>query len=410
VQRDQRQGPGSVTTATSPPSPRGRTVGVEEELLLVDGMTGAARCDAAPILTHLEQQHLAGCEQETTVPAQVSLPAGSGSEGEPVPHGGISGEFQQQQLETATPPVRRLDHLHAELRQWRRAAEKAAAFAGARVAALATSPLAVVPQTTDHPRYQAMRQRFGLTAVEQLTCGCHVHVSVDSDAEGVGVLDRIRVWLPTLLAISANSPFWQGADSGFASFRSQAWNRWPSAGPTDIFGSAAAYRGMVEAMVASQVPLDQRMIYFDARLSPRYPTVEVRVADVCLHADDAVLLAGLTRGLVETAAQEWQCDVAPPPVPTALLRLAAWRAGRSALDDELLHPYSSIPQRADSILWALYDHVHPALQEAGDAELVADLLIQLGRRGTGARRQRAVMAQTADLTLVVQDAISQTQL
>ncbi|MHA7180374.1 glutamate-cysteine ligase family protein [Arthrobacter sp. MDB2-24] len=74
-------------------------------------------------------------------------------------------------------------------------------------------------------------QRFGLTAVEQLTCGCHMHVEIESEEEGVAVPDRIRVWLPPLLAITANSPYWNAADSGFASYRFQAWNRWPTAGP-----------------------------------------------------------------------------------------------------------------------------------------------------------------------------------
>ena len=175
---------------------------------------------------------------------------------------------------------------------------------GARVAALATSPLPVMPELTPSPRYRAMNERFGLTTTEQLTCGCHVHVGVADDEEGVAVLDRIRIWLPVLLAISANSPFWQGRDTGYASFRSQAWTRFPTAGATEIFGSAAAYHERAEALVASEVLLDHAMIYFDARLSHKYPTVEIRVADVCLHAEDSVVVAGLARALVETAARE----------------------------------------------------------------------------------------------------------
>ena len=100
------------------------------------------------------------------------------------------------------------------------------------------------------PRYEAMAVRFGLTAHEHLTCGCHVHVSVDSEAEAVGVLDRIRIWIPILLAISANSPFWQGSDTGYESYRSQVVRRWPSSGPTDVFGSVANYRDLVSGMIS----------------------------------------------------------------------------------------------------------------------------------------------------------------
>jgi carboxylate-amine ligase len=376
-----------------------RTVGVEEELLLVDAATGAVLPDATTMLAELSRTAMGADEQDSGTPRLAGPPGGT-----------IEAEFQEQQLETATRPVQQLERLREELRHWRRVADDAAALTGARVAALGTSPLAVVPKTTESARYQAMRRQFGLTAAEQLTCGCHVHVSVHSEAEGVAVLDRIRIWLPTLLALSANSPMWQGVDSGFASFRSQAWNRWPCTGPTDIFGSAAAYHSAVESMIATQVPLDQRMVYFDARLSPRYPTVEVRVADVCLRAEDAVLLAALTRALVATAADEWRHDLVPPPVPTAVLRLGAWRAGRFALDGQLLDPWHGVPGPAWSVVWALYEHVRAALEDAGDDELVRDLLVQVSKRGNGAHRQRAVVARSADVRLVVRDAIQQTQL
>ena len=96
---------------------------------------------------------------------------------------------------------------------------------------------------------------FGLTAAEQLTSGCHVHVSVADDDEGVAVLDRIGPWLSPLLALSANSPFWQGKASGYESFRSQVWSRWPTAGPSREFGSARAYRDAVASLVATGLPV-----------------------------------------------------------------------------------------------------------------------------------------------------------
>lgn len=88
-----------------------------------------------------------------------------------------------------------------------------------------------------------MSERMGLTCAEQLTCGCHVHVAVHDPEEGVAVLDRIRPWLPVLVAVAANSPYRNGADSGYAGFRTQAWSRWPGTGPTDVFRSAVAVTG-----------------------------------------------------------------------------------------------------------------------------------------------------------------------
>ena len=188
-----------------------------------------------------------------------------------------------------------------------------------------------------------MAELFGLTAHEQLTCGCHVHVGISSAEEGVAVLDRAGPWLATLLALSANSPFWQGRDSEYASFRYQVWGRWPSSGPAEPFGTARAYRETIEQMVASGTLIDPGMVYFDARLSERYPTIEIRIADVCLRAEDAVLIAALARALVETEARSWREGKPAPQVRTELLRLAAWRASRSGLDDTLLHPVTGKP-------------------------------------------------------------------
>jgi carboxylate-amine ligase len=211
-----------------------------------------------------------------------------------------------------------------------------------------------------------------------------------------------------LTALTANSPYWKGQDTGYASYRIQAWSRWPSSGPTDVFGSAAAYREVVDQMVATGSLLDVAMVYFDARLSWHYPTVELRVADVCLDVDDAVLMAGLARALVDTAAEQWRAGVPPSDVPTSVLRLAAWRASRSALADRLVHPLDQRPRPAGVVLQALLDHVRPALEANGDLARVGALLDGVLTRGCGAVRQRQVAAATRPLADLVADAVERT--
>ncbi|MFN2496136.1 MAG: glutamate--cysteine ligase [Pseudonocardiaceae bacterium] len=356
-----------------------RRVGVEEELLLVDPDSGVPLAVSSAVL----QQ------------APTEQP------------GELTGELTQEQIETATRPCTSLDELGSELRRWRRAAAAAAETTGAQVAALATPPLPVRPSITPESRYRRMAEEFGRTAAEQLTCGCHVHVEVDSDEEGVAALDRIRGWLPPLLALSTNSPFWQGEDSGYASFRSQVWNRWPSAGPTELFGSAATYHATVKAMVSSATLLDEGMVYFDARLSDQHPTLEVRVADVCLHPDDAVLLAALIRALVDTAARAWRASEPPAPLRVELLRLATWRAGRSGLDGDLLDP-AGRPAPAEQVVRRLIEQVTPALQGLGELDTVEDLLTALLRRGNGATAQRRVYRSRQGLADVVTHAVART--
>ncbi len=204
----------------------------------------------------------------------------------------------------------------------------------------------VAPTIGSDKRHRWLAEEFGLTTQEQLTCGCHIHVEVESDEEGVAVIDRVRPWLATLLALSANSPFWQTVDSGYSSYRSRVWARWPSAGPVEVFGSAERYHERVRAMLDTGVLLDEGMVYFDVRLSHRYPTVEFRAADVCLEADDTVLLAILVRGLVDTAAREWRAGDGAAPVGGSELRLASWRAARSGLSDRSsTRSQASLPRR-----------------------------------------------------------------
>lgn len=367
----------AATSADAPlPEPL-RTVGVEEEFLLLDLDTARVR-PAAPEV----------------------VPAGSGS---------VQHELTRQQVEIGTPPCVRASELHDSLVRLRREATRAAEAAGVALAALGTSPLPAEPTITRTRRYLQMDHAFARLGHEQLTCGCHVHVSVGSRAEAVGALDRIRPWLCCLLALSTNSPFWQGKDTGYASWRTQEWQRWPSAGPTEIFGSQASYEQLADALVSSGL-IDRGMLYFDARPSEHLPTLEVRVADVCLAVPDAVLLATLTRALVGTAAAEWAAGQPPVPARTELLRLAQWRASRTGLTGDLIDVTRQRPVPARALLDRLVDHVGAELDRTGDTALVTDGLDRIFRDGTGAEQQRAAFDRRHDLRDVVRDAVRRTVL
>lgn len=341
-----------------------RTVGVEEELMLVDARTGRPRAAAGQLLA-----------PPGTAPSW------------PTVSGRITGELQQEQFETNTAPCATLDELTEQVTGWRRRADDLARGAGVRVAALGTSPTEVTPTISPRERYRRMAEMFGLTTLEQLTCGCHIHVEVDSPDEGVAVIDRIQPWLPAIVALSANSPYWRGTDTGYASFRSQVWRRLPSSGPTRPFGDHRRYSERLARELATGMIMDEAGIYWDARLALEHPTVEIRVPDVCLRAEDTVTLAGLVRALVVTAVAQWRSGEPPPTPPEVeVIRLAGFRASHSGLTGDLIDPYRGVPRPATEVIAALLDHVSAG---AGpDRGRLASGIETILRRGTGSSELR----------------------
>jgi carboxylate-amine ligase len=363
-----------------------RTFGVEEELLIVDPDSGEPLALADALLSGRRM----AADDAPDDPRVLHTHDTAVIDDEM----GLSAELKLEQIETQTRPCLEYGELLEQIRAGRALADRAARNNKARVAALATSPLGLSSHTTPDPRYAKMLERFGLTAQEQLTCGFHVHTYIESHDEGVAVLDRIRDKLAVLTALSANSPFWNGVQTGFESYRTQAWNRWPTAGPSGIYGTYSAYRRVVARLLDSGVMLDEGMIYFDARLSRNHPTVEVRVADVCLRAEDAALIAVLVRALVETASREWHDGVEPAPVPTVLLRMASWQASSEGLGGELLDFGTFRPAPAVDVVRSLVDYLAPVLQEQGELASARQGVEDVIARGTGAAEQRRVRDRT----------------
>ncbi|GAB2605781.1 glutamate--cysteine ligase [Kocuria himachalensis] len=375
-----------------------RTFGVEEELLLVDAVTLRPLAAGEAVVDHHEQHAGSGAHRPGAVfPAAEPTDVSPGHD--------LTVEFQQEQIEVVGPPRLTLTEQIAAIRTGRVLADEAARAVGGRAVALATSVSADLPHLVPEARHRRIQQHVGLLAAEQLTCGFHVHVGIDSREEGVAVLDRIRVWLPVLLALSANSPFWYGVDTGFASYRYQAWTRWPTAGASEVFTTVSEYDRQMRLLLESGVPLDDGMVYFDARLSTRFPTVEVRVADVCLDPVHAAVIAALVRALVETAARAWRAGEGPAPVGVAQLRAWSWRAARSGVEGQLVSPTTGVPVAAGEVVAELLELLHPVLAEAGEDEQVQAVVATMLREGTGARAQRDAYATRHDLHDVVAAAL-----
>ncbi|MEO7746122.1 MAG: glutamate--cysteine ligase [Actinomycetota bacterium] len=355
----------------------GPTLGVEEELHVVEAGTGRL-CSRAPEV-----------QAASVVDAQ---------------DGTVVLELTLSQVETVTAVSADVDEVVGRASRLRAAVAAAAAGRGLALVASGTPVLgeAAQQQVADDERYAALRKRAAGLVPQQLIAGMHVHVGVagpevgvqdvDDDAR-VAVADTVRPWLPTLLALTANSPYWLGADTGFASYRQVHWQRWPVAGPPPPTRDAAQWHRSVAELVATGVVDDASYVYWDVRLATRFPTVEVRVADVQADAEDAALFTRLVRGLAATALADHETHgVDAParlPVPQHALRAAMWRAARYGLDGELVDPRLGGTRPAAAVLAALVDAARPGLEVTGDLQPVLDGVRRVLTDGNGAQRQRA---------------------
>jgi carboxylate-amine ligase len=187
------------------------------------------------------------------------------------------------------------------------------------------------------------------------------------------------------------------------------WNRWPSAGPAEVFGDAETYRREIDALIATGAAFDRGMVYLVARLAAEYPTVEIRVADVCTALDDALLVAALVRAVADTAATQWASGVAPPAWRTELIGASTGRAARFGLSGRLVHPETRVLVPVREAFAALIEFATDSLEETGDRPTVDELFEQLLSRGSGAARQRSAYEAGGSLEAVVHDLIARTE-
>ena len=358
----------------------GATLGVEEEYHLVDAQT-LALADAPEVVS--EALRLLGDQAQ--------------------------GEISTSQLEIATPVSTSLAEVRAHLVRLRRGAAQAAEVHGCRVLAAATHPTArwTEQRLTDSPRYERVHERYGLLALQQLIAGQHVHVSVSDPEVAIGALDRLRPDLPVLLALSGSSPFWEGVDTGHASYRTQWFARFPVTGSQQVLRTRETYDRLVADLVVAGVVDDARGIYWDARPSVLYPTIEVRVADTCPRLDDAVLQAGLARSLVRVAAGEALREEPFAEPRPELMKAARWRAARLGLEGELVDLRSLRRVPAGELVRALLARLRDDLEELGDWDEVSALAEQALARGSSAAQQRRTAA-AHGLTAVTRELVEQT--
>ena len=358
------------------------TIGVEEEFHVVDAETLALQPAAGPLLA-AAQEHLGDQAAAELLAAQV---------------------------EVETTVCHTLGEVRAELTRLRRQMADVAAAQGRCIIASGTHPFSTFEgqRVTPKERYLTLEHDYQQLAREQHICGCHVHVGVPDTDVAVRIMDRTRPWLAVLRALAANSPFWQGADTGYASYRTEVFDRWPTTGTPAVLGTRAAFDALLQAMLDTGVMRDAGALYWDVRPSARYATLELRVADVGTTVDEEVMMAGLFRSLVRRCRSDLEEGVAVDHPAPEVVRLARWRAARDGLEGSLVELADGRPVPARAAVERLVEHLRADLEAHGEWQEVAGLVGRQLDRGSGARRQRevaehgglrAVAADLADRTL-----------
>ena len=250
---------------------------------------------------------------------------------------------------------------------------------------------------------EGVRQQRGLATFRALhdeitMCAAHVHVELRDRERAVLVSNHLRPALPLLIALTANSPYWCGRDTGYASWRTISWQRWPVAGPPPYFTSAEHYEAIVASLLDTGALVDRGTIFWDIRPSDHVPTLELRVADVPLTASATALLAVLVRALVTRALRAVDRGDPGPQVPGELLRAAYWRAARDGLDGHGIDVRDGARAPAARQIIRLVDDLAPAL--GADLQPARRWLAALLGAGNGATRQRRAAAD-GDLSCVV---------
>ncbi|WP_225826538.1 carboxylate-amine ligase [Streptomyces naphthomycinicus] len=352
--------PAHPARATAPP-----TVGVEEEFVLA-GRHSRAAVHRGPAVVRAARDRLGASH--------------------------VTPEISQAQVETVSSVCRSAAELEAEIVRLRRGAAMAAAGSECLLVPSGTPVLGRPgpPPVVDKARYRAFIGRFGPLVHDQGVNACHVHVGVADREEAVRAINHLRGWMPLLLAITGNSPFSDGTDTGYASWRSMVWSRWPVAGPPPYLRGAAHYDRVVGRLVATEAAMDPGMVYWHVRPSPHLPTIEVRIADVLPEAATTTAYALLVRALVGCAVDAVRAGEPAPEIPDPLLRAACWQAARHGTYGTLpaTHTRDCAPTAVTRLVEELWKRVESHLGQYGDDRRVGDWLGDVQRHETGSARQR----------------------
>ncbi|GAB2541944.1 carboxylate-amine ligase [Spirosoma aerophilum] len=357
------------------------TLGIEEEFQTIDPATGELRSHMSKIVDG----------------------------GQIVLQERVKAEMHQAVVEVGTNICNNIQEARQEVTYLRKMILELADKQNLHIAAAGTHPFSDWQEQliTPNERYDRLIDELRDVARSNLIFGLHVHVGIENRNEGVQIMNAVRYFLPHIYALSTNSPFWRGRNTGFKSYRSKVFDKFPRTGIPDFFSSAAEYDEYINLLVKTGCIDNGKKIWWDIRLHPFFDTIEFRICDVPMRIDETICLAAIMQALVAKIYKLHQQNLNFRPYRRILINENKWRAARYGIEGKLIDFGKQIEVPTHELIHELLNFIDDVVDELGSRE-ECEYVLKILEMGTGADRQLAVFQQTNDLKQVVNYIVQET--
>ncbi|MCE6987884.1 carboxylate-amine ligase [Dyadobacter sp. CY323] len=323
----------------------------------------------------------------------------------------VKAEMHQAVVEVGTNICHNIQEAREEVTYLRKMILDLAEKQDLQVAAAGTHPFAdwVDQLITPDPRYDEIIDEMRDVARGNLIFGLHVHVGIENRNEGIEIMNAVRYFLPHIYALSTNSPFWCGRNTGFKSYRSKVFDKFPRTGIPDFFSSASEYDEYVALLVKTKCIDNGKKIWWDIRVHPFFNTIEFRMCDVPMRTDETICLAAIMQALVAKIHKLHRSNLSFRPYHRMLINENKWRAARYGIQGKLIDFGKQEEVEYKLLVAELLEFIDDVVDEL-DSRKEIDYIHQILEMGSGADRQLAVFEQTGSLSAVVDYIVQETKI
>jgi carboxylate-amine ligase len=322
----------------------------------------------------------------------------------------VKPEMHQSVVEIGTNVCENIKQAKEEIRNIRRQMVDLARQNGLRIAAGGTHPFAEWARQEIHPdpRYQTIVEDLKMVARANLIFGLHVHIGVEDHETAIQIMNSARYFLPHLLALSSNSPFWQGMETGLKSYRCKVFDKFPRTNIPDLYHSWSEFKNYVDLLIKTGCIDNAKKIWWDIRPHPHFPTLEFRVCDMPMRLDESIAIAALCQAIIAKLYKIHEKNQSFRHYSRALIMENKWRAARYGLDGNLIDFGKQTEVRERALILEILDFVDDVVDDLGSRVEIM-YIHRILEDGTGADRQLHVYRETGDFKQVVDYMISETE-